>query len=69
MQITTGKNGGYWAAIRKNDVHEWIDTTTISVLPEEAYRKAIEENRQIPKREKINPVIRISHVEIREEPL
>ena len=44
MQITTGKNGGYWAAIRKNDVHDGKITAYMKNL---AYLRGMLERRNL----------------------
>lgn len=55
-----------YAAIRTTDGREWIDTTTLSLLRDEATQAATDTDKLIPHYAADNPVVRISRVEIRE---
>ncbi len=55
-----------WAAVRKDDKGEWIDSETVSVLQETAYAKAQITNERIPRWAKDNKIIRIARFELKE---
>lgn len=55
-----------WAAVRLTDGEEWIDTSSISILREEAEEKAEKLNNQIPQWAAANIFKRISCFELTE---
>lgn len=57
---------GYFCAVRCTDGREWLDISTISLLAEEAERKAKETDTKLPQWARYNPVVRFAIVEIRE---
>ena len=59
----TSKN---YVAIRKNEVHEWIDISTLDLSYELTKCKVHKWDLELPQWAKANPVIRIVEVEISE---
>lgn len=55
-----------YVAIRKNEVHEWIDISTLDLTYELTKTKVDKWNLALPQWAKANPVIRIVEVLLRE---
>jgi len=56
----------YYYAVRKSEVHEWIDGTTQSLLLEECQSLAKRINKKLPQWSENNPIVRFALFELQE---
>lgn len=55
-----------YAVVRGRDGREWIDTSSIGLVVEDAIKAGRETDKAIPHYAKVNPIVRIIEAELRE---